>query len=102
VNTRDLRNYIRTALAGDSPTQQAEQLPPAERAQETMAVQLRRSEGIERAAFQRQTGHEVDQLAGPAVARLVELGLLDDNGRRVCLTRRGKYVADAVVEQLLR
>jgi hypothetical protein len=28
--------------------------------------------------------------------------LLADDGRRVCLTRRGKYVADAVVERLLR
>src|SRR3954454_12944071 len=48
VNTRDLRGYIRKALAGESPTQQAEQLPPRERARETMAVQLRRAEGIDR------------------------------------------------------
>jgi hypothetical protein len=32
---------------------------------------------------------------------LIDHGLLDDDGRRVCLTRQGKYVADAVIERLL-
>jgi oxygen-independent coproporphyrinogen-3 oxidase len=101
LNARDLHTYLRLALAGESATFQAEELPPEERARETMAVQLRRADGIDRAAFRVQTGFDLDVLAGPAVARHVELGLLDDDGRRVCLTRRGKYLADAVIERLL-
>jgi hypothetical protein len=31
----------------------------------------------------------------------VEQGLLADDGRGLRLTRRGKYVADAVIERLL-
>jgi oxygen-independent coproporphyrinogen-3 oxidase len=64
-------------------------------------VQLRRAEGVERAAFQVQTGFDLDALAGPELRRLVGQALLRDDGRRVCLTRAGKYVADAVIERLL-
>src|SRR5262249_13034132 len=101
LNTRDLHTYVRRALAGEPASFQAETLPPKERARETMAVQLRRAEGICRRAFREQTGFELDVLAGPAVARRVDLGLVEDSGTAVRLTRRGKYVADAVVEQLL-
>jgi oxygen-independent coproporphyrinogen-3 oxidase len=102
VNTRDLRTYIRKALGGESTRFQSEMLPPAERAWETMAVQLRRAEGVDRQLFMAQTGFPLDELAGAAIAQHVELGLLQDNGARVSLTREGKYVADAVITGLLR
>ncbi len=101
LNARDLDTYLRRALGGEPATFQSEELPPEERARETMAVQLRRADGIDRAAFRAQTGFDLDAVAGPALARHVELGLLDDDGQRVYLTRRGKYVADAVIERLL-
>lgn len=101
VNTRDLRGYIRKALAGESVTQSGEQLPPEERAKETMAVQLRRAEGIDRSAFARQTGYELEAVAGASLPFLIDEGLLLDDGRSVCLSRRGKYVADAIIERLL-
>lgn len=101
LNTRDLQRYVRQALSGESVTWQSEELPAAERARETMAVQLRRAEGIDRAAFLAQTGFDLDKVAGEALARHVEQGFLADDGRSVRLTRRGKYVADAVIERLL-
>ena len=101
LNTRDLQLYIRQALSGESATWQAEELPPEERARETLAVQLRRAEGIDRVAFRTQTAFDLDALAGAALAHLVERGCLADDGRGVRLTRRGKYVADAVIERLL-
>ncbi len=102
LNTRGLDDYIRRALSGEPATFQSEELSARESAGETMALQLRRKEGIDRAAFRARTGHDLDALAGEAIARQVELGVLDDDGRRVCLTRRGKYVADAVIGRLLR
>ncbi|HJT77199.1 MAG TPA: radical SAM family heme chaperone HemW [Gemmataceae bacterium] len=101
LNTRDLHGYIRKALAGESVTLQSEELPPWERARETMAVQLRRVEGVERRAFREQTGFDLDDMAGPAISRHVELGLLHHDSNRVRLTREGKYVADGVIENLL-
>jgi oxygen-independent coproporphyrinogen-3 oxidase len=101
LNTRDLQTYMRRVLSGESPTFQSEQLEPLERARETMAVQLRRAVGIDRAAFSAQTGYVLDEIAGEKLRRLVEQGLLADGGDRVWLTRQGKYVADAVIERLL-
>jgi oxygen-independent coproporphyrinogen-3 oxidase len=101
LNTRDLRTYIRKALARESPAFQAEVLPPEERARETMAMQLRRADGIDRLRFRDQTGFDLDDLAGPAISRHVELGLLHDGGASVRLTRQGKYVADSVITGLL-
>ncbi len=101
LNTRNLRGYIRRALAGEPTAFQSETLPPEERARETIGVQLRRGEGIGRAAFARQTGFDLDRLAGPVVGRYVALRLLEDDGARVRLTRQGKCVADSVVQAFL-
>lgn len=101
LNTRDLNTYLRRILSGESATFQSEVLEPYERAQETMALQLRRSEGIDRSAYLIQTGLDLDVVAGSEIASLVDLGLLCDDGRHLKLTRSGKYVADAVIERLL-
>ncbi len=101
TNTRDLRTYLRKILAGESAIFQSEELGEEERARETLAIQLRRAEGIARCRFRLQTGRELDELAGEAIRRQVELGLLRDEGETVALTRSGKYVADAVIERLL-
>jgi len=102
LNTRDLKGYMRRVLSGESPTWQSEELGPWERGRETMAVQLRRLEGIDRPAFRGQTGYDLDTVAGSALPHLLELGLLRDDGRHVRLTRTGTFVADGVIERLLR
>jgi oxygen-independent coproporphyrinogen-3 oxidase len=101
LNTRGLGGYLRRALAGEPTAFQEEQLAPQERARETASLQLRRAEGIDRAAFARQTGHDLDGLLGAVLSRHAELGLLLDDGAGVRLTRRGKCVADALMCDLL-
>jgi oxygen-independent coproporphyrinogen-3 oxidase len=101
LNARSLQGYLKRALAGEPTIIQSECLEPFERARETMAIQLRRSEGIVRRAFQAQTGYEVDAIVGPPLARHVALGLLHDDGESVRLTRAGKFVADTVIRDLL-
>lgn len=101
LNTRDLRTYLNRLQSGQTPTFQSEFLLPRDRAVETIAVQLRRADGIERGAFLHQTGFALDALVGRKVADLVEQGLLCDDGKAIVLTRRGKCVADAIVETLM-
>lgn len=101
LNRRDLQGYLRQALAGEAPTLQSEVLAPEERARETIALQMRRAEGIARPAFREQTGFELDDLVGPALARHADLGLIVDDGVGVRLTRRGKCVADSLIRDLL-
>lgn len=100
LNTRSLVEYLSRVAAGRSPTIQRERLTGEERARETMSLQLRRSAGIERESFRAQTGIAIDDLAGPSIARLVELGLLGDDGVSVHLTDAGLCVADGVIAEL--
>jgi oxygen-independent coproporphyrinogen-3 oxidase len=101
LNTRDLETYLRRTLAGQSATFQREVLDGKERARETMALQFRRAEGILRARFCAQTGFALEELAGPVLNRLLEVGVISDDGDGVRLTRKGKCVADTVIRELL-
>jgi oxygen-independent coproporphyrinogen-3 oxidase len=101
LNTRSIHEYIRRTMAGEPATFQSEILEPEERARETLALQLRRSEGINRRSFHHQTGFIVDDLVGPTLARQVELELVEDDGAEVRLTRKGKCVADAVIREFM-
>jgi oxygen-independent coproporphyrinogen-3 oxidase len=101
LNTRDLKTYIRRCISGEPATMQSEALGPEERARETMALQLRRRDGIDRVQYQAQTGLDLDTLIGDRLPSLIAQGLMDDDGRRVWLSHQGLYVADAVIERLL-
>jgi oxygen-independent coproporphyrinogen-3 oxidase len=102
LNVRDTQLYIRKSLAGEDTAFQREELSPRARAFETMATQLRRSRGIDRTRFCEQTGFALDELAPTALTLLRDNGIVSDNGLSVCLTRRGKCVADAAVAELLK
>jgi oxygen-independent coproporphyrinogen-3 oxidase len=96
-----LHAYLRKALAGEPAAFQSETLPPEERARETIALQLRRGEGIGRQAFREQTGFSLDSLAGTALEKYVTRGLLLDDGDGIRLTRPGKCVADFLIQDFL-
>ena len=102
VNHRSTTTYLKRVLAGKSPTAEVEQLDPEDRARERFVFGMRRLEGVDREEFAAQTGLQLDALVGPALPRMVEAGLFDDNGRRVRLTREGLYVSDAIWPQFLR
>ncbi len=101
TNVRELGAYVDRALAGKPTHFQSEQLEPRDRAFETMALQLRRAQGIDRLGFCAQTGFAADDLAGPAILKLEELELLSSDVLSVRLTRKGKCLADAVVAELM-
>jgi oxygen-independent coproporphyrinogen-3 oxidase len=101
LNTRSIHEYIRRTMARQPATFQSELLEPEERARETIALQLRRSDGIDRRAFRNQTGFELDDLAAPALAQQIDLGLIEEDGDNVRLTRNGKCVADAVIREFM-
>lgn len=100
LNTRSLDVYLNRIKSGRTPTIQSEKLPPRERALETLTVQLRRSIGVNRADFEKQTGIGLNTLIGRALTRLVEQELLVDDGENVRLTRDGMCVADAILVEV--
>jgi oxygen-independent coproporphyrinogen-3 oxidase len=101
TNHRSTTTYLKRVLAGQSPVAESEQLNGEQRARERLVLGLRRLEGIDRFRFAAATGYQLDDLAGSAISRLVELKLLCDDGMRVKLTREGLFVSDAIWPELL-
>jgi oxygen-independent coproporphyrinogen-3 oxidase len=102
VNTRGLQAYLRRVERGDSPTGPSEVLEPSPRARETAVLMLRRTVlGIDRDDFFVRTGFHLDGLLGQPIARFVSEGLLEDDGKRVRLTREGRFLADHVLCELV-
>jgi oxygen-independent coproporphyrinogen III oxidase len=101
LNCRNTSDYIRRVLAGESPTFQSEELAPEESARETIAVQLRRSDGVNRVRFHEQTGFDFDSLVANRVAVYAREGLLSDDGAAIKLTLRGRCVADSLVAKIV-
>ena len=101
TNIRNLANYLARIEDGRPAFFISEELGPRERAFETIAVQLRRAEGIDRDTFKVQTGFDMDGLIGKSIEGLVGLRLADDREAAVSLTRSGKCVADSIIAQLM-
>jgi len=101
TNHRSVTTWIRRIQANQSPVGDAEELAPVDRARETAVLNLRRMCGINRTIFAKQTGFELDALLGEPIARFRALGLLEDVAGNVRLTREGKFLADAIIVELL-
>ncbi|MEM1304023.1 MAG: coproporphyrinogen III oxidase family protein, partial [Planctomycetota bacterium] len=101
TNHRSTTTYLQRVLAGGSPVAEREELSAEDRARERLVFGLRRLEGVGRNEFRIATGFEIDTLAGTAVSRFVEQGLLDDDGDRVRLTREGLMISDALWPELI-
>ncbi len=102
LNVRDTKKYIQLLLSGEPATFQSERLDPRSRAFETIAVQLRRSDGIDRSRFLTQSGMDLDELIGEPITHLIAQELLSDDGRSVRLTLKGKFLADGMIEHLMK
>lgn len=101
TNHRSPTTYMRRVLAGESPVAEREVLTPEQRARERLVFGLRRLEGVQREEFAEETGYKIDQLAGAAIARFVELGLLEADKDAVRLTREGLLVSDAMWPEIV-
>ncbi len=101
-NTRDLMAYMKRIEADDDPTGPTEELDGESHARETAVLMLRRTIlGIDRDDFRMRTGCDLDDLCGEAVRKHVAGGLLEDDGRRIRLSREGLFLADCVMTDLL-
>jgi oxygen-independent coproporphyrinogen-3 oxidase len=102
INHRSTTTYLKRVLAGQSPVAESESLEASDRAREALVFGLRRLAGVERDSFAERTGFEIDALVGEPLGRMVSLGLLVDDGRRVRLTRDGLFVSDSIWPRFLK
>lgn len=100
TNHRSTVGYLRRVKAGQSPVVEQEQLEPSDRARELLVFGLRRLAGVDCDQFAKQTGFSVEELAGPAIQRLVGLKLLEVAGKQLRLSREGLFVSDSIWPEL--
>jgi len=74
---------------------------PASRLGETMMLGLRLMAGVTRADFVERTGMSLDEVYGPAIARLVDDELLISDAVGIRLTRRGRLLGNRVFVEFL-
>jgi oxygen-independent coproporphyrinogen-3 oxidase len=102
VTTRSMQRYLCTAGRDEGPERQSwERLPPRAACGEAIMLGLRTREGVDLPAVTGRFGLDPDHLCGAAVDRLLVDGLLSRQGERLCLTRRGLMLANAVCAEFL-
>lgn len=101
TNHRSTTTYLRRIEAGQSPVAERESLNAEQRARERLVFGLRRLAGWSRREFALATGFEIEGLAGAAVQKFAELGLLDVNPEHVRLTREGLLLSDSLWPEML-
>jgi len=101
TNHRSVTTWMARVLSKKSPVADVDCLSPADRARETLIVALRRAHGVNRDEFRSQTGFDLEEVAGAAIARHCATGLLETTAEGVRLTREGKFLADTVIVDCL-
>lgn len=100
-NVRDLAQYCRKMLGGQSARAFSERLPPEAKARETLVMALRQLEGITWTQFQADTGFDLRALCGETLDWLARQGLMELTPERVRLTDEGLFVSDGVFAELV-
>ena len=102
ANAGPVKEYIDLVEETGSPEVFREKLAPEDRARETAVLMLRTRDGIDKAAFARDTGFAPDDFINDDLKRLTAEGFLRDEDGRLFLTDRGFPVADSILVHLLR
>ncbi|MFP6674907.1 MAG: radical SAM family heme chaperone HemW [Pirellulaceae bacterium] len=101
TNHRSTTEYLRRLQEGRSPVAESDEADDRERALEVLVFGLRRIDGVDRDWFLANTGFNLDDLGGQALQEYREEGWLQDDGRRIALSRRGLVISDSLWGRLL-
>ena len=101
TNHRSTTTWIKRLQSGGCPIEFREALTLEQRARERLVFGLRQLAGVDVAEFARATSFTIDELAGAAVQKYCDLGMLEAPEGRLRLTRDGLMVSDAIWPDLL-
>jgi oxygen-independent coproporphyrinogen-3 oxidase len=101
ANHRAFDDYCSAIEAGRSARAYEEELPIARRIGEAAMLALRMSTGIDDADFARRFGIDAETVFRAARKKCSAAGLLEDDGARARLTRRGRLLANSVCAEFL-
>ncbi|HTU71016.1 MAG TPA: radical SAM family heme chaperone HemW [Candidatus Baltobacteraceae bacterium] len=96
VHTRDLEQYMSSALAGRPIPGQSERLEGLPAVGEALMLALRTAQGVALEEFKERYGVDVAERYAPVIARYEGDGLLERSGHGIRLTKRGRFLANDV------
>lgn len=99
-NHGPIRHYLSAVEEGNSRITE-EHLSQKEQMEEEMFLGLRKKSGVSMARFEEKFGRSFDGLYGEIVRDLVQQGLMQIDGDRVRMTKRGLFLGDTVAERFI-
>lgn len=102
TNEGNLSAWEKSLFSGEDVPGEVLHLTEAEDMEEYCFLHLRMVEGIDREAFRKRYGGDLERWYEKELAWLRENRLLSDDGRRVAMTGRGEALGNVVFEKFLR
>ena len=99
-NHGPIRHYLSAVEEGNARITE-EHLSQKEQMEEEMFLGLRKKSGVSMARFEEKFGRSFDGLYGEIVRDLVQKGLMQIEGDRVRMTKRGLFLGDIVAERFI-
>ena len=99
-NHGPIRHYLSAVEEGNARITE-EHLSQKEKMEEEMFLGLRKKSGVSMARFEEKFGRSFDELYGEIVRDLVQQGLMQIDGDRVRMTKRGLFLGDTVAERFI-
>lgn len=101
-NTADVKEYIRSAVDGTPRVDYRERIGKEDERFETIMLGLRLVEGVSKQKFKDRFGRDMEFYYGHVIKRLVEQGLLIDDGASIRLTPMGMDVQNVVLLEFMQ
>ena len=99
-NHGPIRHYLSAVEEGNARITE-EHLSQKEQMEEEMFLGLRKKSGVSMARFEEKFGRSFDGLYGEIVKDLVQQGLMQIEGNRIRMTKRGLFLGDTVAERFI-
>ncbi len=99
-NHGPIRHYLSAVEEGNARITE-EHLSQKEQMEEEMFLGLRKKSGVSMARFEEKFGRPFEGLYGEIVRDLVQQGLMQIEGDRVRMTKRGLFLGDTVAERFI-
>ncbi|WP_176139541.1 radical SAM family heme chaperone HemW [Streptococcus sp. 1453] len=99
-NHGPIRHYLSAVEEGNTRITE-EHLSQKEQMEEEMFLGLRKKSGVSMARFEEKFGLSFDGLYGEIVRDLVQQGLMQIDGDRIRMTKRGLFLGDTVAERFI-
>ena len=99
-NHGPIRHYLSAVEEGNARITE-EHLSQKEQMEEEMFLGLRKKSGVSMVRFEEKFGRSFDGLYGEIVKDLVQQGLMQIEGDRVRMTKRGLFLGDTVAERFI-